>query len=136
MPSTDVAREGGVVAPDLITAVPMPAAASGQPTSSPKPAELESRASEYIAQEKFNRSFTLPATEAHGELSVTYAVGGLDCADAPTVLFIGGMMGGRYLASIADYVGTELGIRIIVTDRYCRSSAVIGYQMQWLSVPN
>ncbi len=112
MPATEVAR-GGVVAPDLIAAAFKPT----QTTVSMKPGELESRASEYITQEKFNRSFTLPATEAHGELSVTYAVGGLDSADAPTMLFIGGMLGGRYLASNADYIGTKRGMRIVVTDR-------------------
>lgn len=112
MPATEVAR-GGVLAPDLIAAASTPT----QTTVFMKPGELESRASEYIMQEKFNRSFTLPATEAHGELSVTYAVGGLDSADAPTMLFIGGMLGGRYMASIADYIGTKRGMRIVVTDR-------------------
>ena len=112
MPVTEVAR-GGIVAPDFIAAASTPT----QTTVSMTPGELESRASEYITQEKFNRSFTLPATEAHGELSVTYAVGGLDSVDAPTMLFIGGLLGGRYLGSNADYIVTKLGMRIVVTDR-------------------
>ncbi|KAL2398848.1 hypothetical protein ABEF93_005649 [Exophiala dermatitidis] len=112
MPDAEVPR-GGYVAPDLV-------ATSSTPSQTPAPldsSELESRANEYLSQEKFNRSFTLPATDAHGELAVTYAVGGVDSADAPTMLFIGGMLGGRYLASIADYVATKYGMRIVVTDR-------------------
>lgn len=116
MAATNV--EGGVVAPDLITREAPEAFAATQTTASiPTPEELEFRANEYISQEKFSRSLTLPATESHEELTVTYAVGGLDSVDAPTVLFIGGMFGGRYLASIADHVCTKLGIRIVVTDR-------------------
>ena|ERR1700712_4288212 len=113
MPAIEVAI-GGVVAPDLIAA---PSTPTQTTVPSMKPGNLESRASEFMTQEKFNRSFMLPATEAHGELSVSYAVGGLDSADAPTTLFIGGMLGGRYLASIADYIGTKRGMRIVVTDR-------------------
>jgi hypothetical protein len=110
--------EGGVVAPNLITLGAHEAPTATQTTAFiPTPEELESRANEYISQEKFSRSLTLPATESHGELTVTYAVGGLDSVDAPTVLFIGGMFGGRYLASIADHVCTKLGMRIVVADR-------------------
>jgi hypothetical protein len=105
--------QGGVAAPDLVT----PAAPAPAQTVSAKPGELEARAAEYVGQERFNRRFTLPATEAHGELCVTYAVGGRDRADAPTLLFIGGMMGGRHLASMADHVCAEHGMRIVVTDR-------------------
>jgi hypothetical protein len=111
-PATDVAG-GRDVAPDRVAAASTPT----QTTASTKPDELESRANERIKQEKFNRSFTLPATDAHGELSLTYGVGGLDSIDAPTILFIGGMLGGRYLASMFDYVAMKRGMRVVVTDR-------------------
>ena len=111
--ATTEVSSGGVIAPDLIGASYPPTPT----TTSLNAKQLEVRASEFVKQEKFNRSFRLPATEAHGELNVTYAVGGLDSADAPTMLFIGGMMGGRYLASVADYVGMKRGTRIIVIDR-------------------
>ncbi|KAH8660407.1 hypothetical protein BX600DRAFT_467671 [Xylariales sp. PMI_506] len=98
-----------------------PDAAVAQATSpsapSATPQELESRAKAFIAQEQFNRSFTLAATEAHGELNVTYAVGGVDSAAAATLLFIGGMFGGRYMATMADHLGKKLGVRVVVTDR-------------------
>ena len=103
----------GIVAPDLIVTNSTPT----QTTASVKPEESESRAKQYITQEKFNRSFTLPATEAHGELSVTYAVGGLDSADAPTMLFIGGLFGGRFLASHVDYIFKKHKMKVVVTDR-------------------
>ncbi|KAK9486643.1 hypothetical protein V1527DRAFT_451042 [Lipomyces starkeyi] len=94
-----------------------PAPATSSTTPTPQQQELKSRAREFIAREKFNRRFTLPATDAHDELTVTYAVGGVDSDTAPTVLFIGGMFGGRFLASMADHVGQSLGMRIVVTDR-------------------
>ncbi|KAK9327011.1 hypothetical protein V1520DRAFT_349992, partial [Lipomyces starkeyi] len=87
------------------------------PAPAPQQQELESRAREYIAREKFNRRFTLPATDAHDELTMTYAVRGVDSDTAPTVLFIGGMFGGRLLASMTDHVGQSLGMRIVVIDR-------------------
>lgn len=90
---------------------------STQTTASVKPEKLASRASEYILQKKFNQSLTLPATETHGALSVTYAVGGLDSPGAPTMLFIGGMLGGRFLASIVDHIATQHAMRIVAVDR-------------------
>ncbi|KAL3426509.1 hypothetical protein PVAG01_00018 [Phlyctema vagabunda] len=94
-----------------IPAVPLPS------PSPPQPQELESRAKEYIAQEKYNRRFTLPATDAHDVLTVTYAVAGVDSDTAPTVLFITGLFGGRLLASMMDYLGQSLGMRVVVVDR-------------------
>lgn len=84
----------------------------------PSQEDLVSRAKAFLAQEKFNRRFTLPATSTHDELTVTYAVGGVDSDTAPTMLFIGGMFGGRFLASMADHVAQSLGMRFVVTDRY------------------
>ncbi|ORY64304.1 uncharacterized protein BCR38DRAFT_458026 [Pseudomassariella vexata] len=106
--------------PDLVAEAglaPAPDTSATAPAPAPTKQELESRAREYIAQEKFNRRFTLPATDAHDELTVTYAVGGVDSDTAPTVLFIGGMYGGRLLVSMTDHVGQSLGMRIVVIDR-------------------
>ncbi|KAI8942330.1 hypothetical protein NX059_000409 [Plenodomus lindquistii] len=100
--------------PDLVSA---PALATSSATPTPQQQELESRAKEFITRGKFNRRFTLPATDAHDELTVTYAVGGVDTDNALTVLFIGGMYGGRLLASVFDHVGHSLRMRIVVVDR-------------------
>ncbi len=104
---------GSGIAPDLSN--PTPATIPSAPRVTSR--ELRARATEYVAQETFNRRLTLPATDAHGELTVTYAVGGRDSDAAPTMLFIGGMFGGRMLASLAEHVGEKLGIRVVVTDR-------------------
>lgn len=79
--------------------------------------DLNRRAGEYIMQDKFNREFKIPATAAHGELTVSYAVGGLDRPDVPTVLFIGGMLGGRFLASVFDHVASKHEVRVVALDR-------------------
>lgn len=105
------------IAPDLVAEAGLAPAASGTTPTTSQQQELEARAREFISREKFNRRFTLPATDAHDELTVTYAVGGVDNDAAPTVLFIGGMFGGRFLASMTDHVGQTLGTRVVVVDR-------------------
>ncbi|KAM0276809.1 hypothetical protein ACHAQH_006344 [Verticillium albo-atrum] len=72
---------------------------------------------EYLSRPRFHQSLTLPATDDHGELKVTYAVGGSQDPSAPTLLFIGGMFGGRYMAVIGDYICRKMGVRIISPDR-------------------
>ncbi|KAH8879370.1 hypothetical protein GQ53DRAFT_756098 [Thozetella sp. PMI_491] len=105
---------GPVVAPDSILPTnPDPTTAS--PSATQK--ELQSRAEEYVKQEKFTRTFKLPATAQHAELTVSYAIGGVDSPSAPTVLFISGMYGGRFLASFADYPAEKMGMRAVVVDR-------------------
>lgn len=101
-----------VAVPDQPGAVPR-LAAEPEFTSE----ELRTRARDFIAQEKFNRRFILPANDSHGELTVTYAVAGKDCNAAPTILFIGGLYGGRYLATMADYISEKQGVRFVVADR-------------------
>jgi hypothetical protein len=105
----------------------MAAAIPDQPVAAPEPTpaadpeftteQLQTRSRDFIAREKFNRRFTLPATDDHGELTVTYAVAGEDCDTAPTILFIGGLYGGRYLATMADYISEKKGVRFVVADR-------------------
>lgn len=100
--------------PDQPVAAPVPT-----PATDPQftPEELQARSRAYIAREKFNRRFILPANDSHGELTVTYAVAGKDCDSAPTILFIGGLYGGRYLATLADYISEKEGLRFVVADR-------------------
>lgn len=105
----------------------MAAAIPDQPVAAPEPTpaadpeftpeQLQTRSRDFIAREKFNRRFTLPANDDHGELTVTYAVAGKDSDSAPTILFIGGLYGGRYLATMADYISEKKGVRFVVADR-------------------
>lgn len=103
----------------MAVAVPDQPAALPEPTAEPEftREQLRARARDFIAQEKFNRRFTLPANDSHDELTVTYAVAGKDCDSAPTILFIGGLYGGRYLATTADYISEKHGVRFVVADR-------------------
>jgi hypothetical protein len=74
-------------------------------------------AAEFVDQPRFHRRMKLPATDAHGELAVTYAVAGAQSHAARTVLFIGGLMGSRYVATFVDYLAESYGLRIVVVDR-------------------
>jgi hypothetical protein len=74
-------------------------------------------AAEFLSQPSFHRQLIVPATSEHAELTVGYAVAGALHDDAPTVLFIGGMMATRYLATIGDFVGRKMGVRMVVADR-------------------
>ncbi len=103
---------GPAVAPGWVP--PTQAATSA---TSPTQKELQARAEDYVRQEKFNRRLTLPATAKHGELVVSYALAGADSESAPGALFIGGLYGGRFLATIADHAAKKLGMRVVVIDR-------------------
>jgi hypothetical protein len=84
---------------------------------------LPSRAADYIAHDRFHRRFVLPATADHGELQVSYAdVGRLPKQDDrgtrhPTVLFIPGMFGTRYLGAWMHTIAEKLGVRVLMVDR-------------------
>lgn len=105
------------VAPD-IPAASVPAAGAADPPSSGAQGGLpQMNAAEFVDRPRFHQRLTLPATDDHGELTVSYAIAGCQDASAPTVLFIGGMFGGRYTAVMCDYIGEKMGIRIVATDR-------------------
>lgn len=79
------------------------------------PAQIEAR--ELLAPIKFHQIFKLPATEKHAELKVSYAVAGPSDENAPTILFVVGMLGIRWLAFSFDHVAMEEGVRMIFIDR-------------------
>jgi hypothetical protein len=77
----------------------------------------EEQAIELIAPRKFHQIFTLPATENHGPLKVTYSILGPPVGeDAPTVVFCGGMFGSRYMI-FSDYIAEKHGVRVLCIDR-------------------
>ncbi|KAI3390693.1 hypothetical protein diail_8862 [Diaporthe ilicicola] len=94
-------------------------------TISPEPAgdSRSSRATEYLAHDRFHRRFVLAATADHGELQVSYAdVGrtpeqGDGAAPYPTVLFIPGMFASRYLSVWMHAIAEKLGVRVLIVDR-------------------
>ncbi|THV50740.1 hypothetical protein BGAL_0138g00200 [Botrytis galanthina] len=79
------------------------------------PAQIEAR--ELLAPIKFHQIFKLPATEKHAELKVSYAIAGPSDENAPTILFVVGMLGIRWLAFSFDHVAMEEGVRMIFIDR-------------------
>ncbi|KAH9214438.1 Alpha/Beta hydrolase protein [Leptodontidium sp. 2 PMI_412] len=95
------------------------------PTTVPHPSSIvepsistEEQAITLISRRKFHRLFTLPATSTHESLKVTYGIAGPDIGeDAPTILYVGGMFGTRYLAITQDWLATQKGVRILMIDR-------------------
>jgi hypothetical protein len=78
------------------------------------------KAVELISPWKFHRIFTVPATENHGPLNVTYSISGVDVGegeDVPTILFCGGMFATRWLAPWMEYLSRKEKVRIIHIDR-------------------
>ncbi|KAJ8070848.1 hypothetical protein OCU04_001211 [Sclerotinia nivalis] len=72
---------------------------------------------ERLAPIKFHKIFKIPATETHLELKVSYAIAGPSDKNVPTILFVAGMLGVRWLAFSFDHVATVEGVRIIFIDR-------------------
>lgn len=72
----------------------------------------------FVSPVKFHQSFTLPGTDEHGLLKVTYAIAGVEIGeDAPTILFCAGMFGSRWTAIWHDYLATKAGVRVLFIDR-------------------
>jgi hypothetical protein len=79
---------------------------------------IESQALELNAPEKFHRDFTVPATDKHGLLRVTYAIGGPEHGeDVPTILFCSGMLATRWMAQMINWMAEKEGVRVLYIDR-------------------
>ncbi|TVY19414.1 hypothetical protein LARI1_G002554 [Lachnellula arida] len=79
---------------------------------------IQERVIELVSPIKFHQSFTLPETDKHGALKVTYAVSGIPLGeDAPTILFCGGMFGSRWMGVFNDFLATKVGVRVLYIDR-------------------
>ncbi|KAL7972197.1 Alpha/Beta hydrolase protein [Trichoderma sp. SZMC 28014] len=76
----------------------------------------------YLSDPRFSQELTLPATADSPALTVSYADVGFtpepaDSRSTPTMLFIPGMFGSRYISSIFDPIARKLGVRVLVADR-------------------
>lgn len=111
--AASIATQSPALAPDAL----VPPTTTTTDTSPAPQLSQRSAAAEYVNSARFHRRLTLPATDAHGELTVTYAIAGAQSTSAKTAFFIGGMMGGRFLATLVDFLGEKLGLRIVVVDR-------------------
>jgi hypothetical protein len=78
----------------------------------------EEQAINLIAPRKLHQIFTLPDTDRHGILKVTYAIAGPDIGqNVTTILFCGGMFGTRYMAAWYNLFAEKQRVRMIFIDR-------------------
>lgn len=79
---------------------------------------LEVQAMEPSIPEKFSQVFTVPGTDKHGPLKVTYAIGGPEHGeDVPTILFCGGMLATRWMVEMINWAAEKEGVRVLFIDR-------------------
>jgi hypothetical protein len=79
---------------------------------------IEAQALELNTPEKFDRAFTVPATDKHGLLKVTYAIAGPEYGeDVPTILFCCGMLATRWVARMFNWMAEKKGVRVLFIDR-------------------
>lgn len=77
----------------------------------------------YLSNPRFSQKLTLPATADSPALNVSYADVGFspatpaDSRSTPTMLFIPGMFGSRYIGAILDPIARKFGVRVLVADR-------------------
>ncbi|KKK24834.1 hypothetical protein P175DRAFT_0469158 [Aspergillus ochraceoroseus IBT 24754] len=75
----------------------------------------------YISNARFHCRFTLPATSSRESLTVSYADVGVvpnpTNPTPPTILFMPGMFGSRFLGVFMHTVAEKLGVRVLVVDR-------------------
>lgn len=77
----------------------------------------------YLSDPRFSQRFTLPATADSPALTVSYADVGFspenpaDSRSTPTMLFIPGMFGSRYIGAILDPIARKFGVRVLIADR-------------------
>ncbi|BDD57485.1 hypothetical protein MAP00_002844 [Monascus purpureus] len=86
------------------------------------PNSPRSKALRLISNSRFHRTFTLPATPDHDELTITYADAGHDPEhpddrDSTTILFMPGMFSSRYHGIPVHVVAEKLDVRVLVIDR-------------------
>lgn len=83
------------------------------------PPTPEDRAMELTSPRKFHRVFTVPASSSptHAPLRVSYSIAGPEEGDAPTILFVGGMFGTRWMAVGENWLAEKEGVRVLFVDR-------------------
>ena len=81
----------------------------------------EEEAIKLISPWKFHRLFTLPATENHGPLKVSYSTAGQEDGDVPTILLCGGMFCTRWNTIKYEHLAQEEGVRVLSIDRFVHS---------------
>jgi hypothetical protein len=84
---------------------------------------VRDQALSYVSDPRFSQELTLPATADSPALTVSYADVGFspatpaDSRSTPTMLFIPGMFGSRYISALLDPIARKFGVRLLVADR-------------------
>ncbi|KAL2419959.1 hypothetical protein ABEF95_009476 [Exophiala dermatitidis] len=66
---------------------------------------------------RFHRRISFYSDSVQSTINVTYGVAGVMDRNVPTLLFAGGMYGGRWNAPWVDYLCRQKGVRVIFIDR-------------------
>ena len=72
---------------------------------------------EYMCNSRFHNKITLPATNSHGLLRVTYAIVGVEDDNAPAILWCDAMLGSRWNGTQHHDFAKKQGVRVIFVDR-------------------
>jgi hypothetical protein len=87
-------------------------------------ASAHDQALSYVSNPRFSQTLIIPATADSPTITVSYADVGFSPEDptarrsTPTVLFIPGMFGSRYIiGAVLDPVARKFGVRVLVVDR-------------------
>lgn len=71
----------------------------------------------FAAAIRFHRSLTFDSATVQKTLRVTYATAGCQDPDTPTILFAGGLYGGRWNALWIDHLCQQKKVRVVIVDR-------------------
>jgi pimeloyl-ACP methyl ester carboxylesterase len=71
----------------------------------------------FVAAKRFHQSISFHSATVQETITVTFAVAGGQEPGTPTVLFAGGLYGGRYNALWIDHLCQQKRVRVIVPDR-------------------
>ncbi|XWW95407.1 hypothetical protein V2A60_003365 [Cordyceps javanica] len=87
------------------------------------PPSARAEAAAYISQPSFHKTFTIPATAGHSDLTFSYSDVGVSqeeqkgAVEVPVVLFHPGLFASRYVGVSLHALAKHLGIRVLTIDR-------------------
>lgn len=79
--------------------------------------KIEDEIIEFASSIRFHQRFSFVCKTTQSRLHVTYSISGATTEDAPVMLVVPGMFGGRYIGLWIDYLAAKEGVKVIVVDR-------------------
>ncbi|KAF7712321.1 Alpha/beta hydrolase fold-1 domain-containing protein [Penicillium ucsense] len=71
----------------------------------------------FVAAKRFHQSLCFPSATVQKTIRVTFAIAGCQEPGTPTVLFAGGLYGGRWNALWIDHLCQQKRVRVVIPDR-------------------